>query len=190
MKKNVIQIDSPIEMVGFIKSNGTACRFVSILTETIVTNIRKGCPYEGVIKISKKCGLVNVDYVESVKRKFAASLDEPVKNIDYTAGEIWYKHLTTIDGKSLPIVVNKKTPDNGEFYLQYFPTSAKSVYQMPNGEPVSEENLKPYFFKSNKVGYKPVVISVNVKNIKRLSASGVIMQTDDLPEALSALAAE
>ena len=179
-----------MEIVGFVKSNGTQCRFVSILTETKVTNIRKGCPYDGVLKISKKRGLVNIDYVESVRRKFAASIDEPLKNIEYAAGETWYKHLTTNDGNSLPIVVNKKTPDNGEFYLQYFPTSSKSVYKMPNGEPVTEEALAPYFYKSTKVEYKPIVISVNVKNIKRLSASGVVMQTADLSEAEMALAIE
>ena len=186
-KKTIVEIQSHLEMVGFIKSNGTQCRFVSMISETLVTNIRAACPFKGVIKTSKKMGLVNKDYVASVERRIAERLGVPASAVDYVPGEVWYKHLTTTDGKALPLVVNK-TKDDGEYYLQYFPTESKSVYRMPNGEPVLESDLEPWFYKREKADFKPIVISVKVSNIKRLAASGVIMQVEDLAEAESALA--
>lgn len=186
MNKTIVQIQSHLEMVGFIKANGTACRFVSMVSETPVKNIRAACPYKGVMKISRKRGMINVNYVASVERKIAAKLGVEPKEVEYTPGEVWYEHLTTIDGKALPLVINKKKGD-GEYYLQYFPTSSENVYKMPSGEFIAEELLKPYFYAKKETSYKPVVISINVANIKELRASGVIMQAEDLEAAEKSL---
>ena len=165
MNKTVFQIQSHLEMVGFIKANGTACRFVSMVSETPVKNIRAACPYKGVLKISRKRGMINVNYVASVERKIAANLGVEPKEVEYTPGEVWYEHLTTIDGKALPLVINKKKGD-GEYYLQYFPTSSENVYKIPSGEVVTKEQLEPYFYKESKKDFKPTVISIKVANIK------------------------
>jgi len=187
--KTIVQINDALEMVGFIKSNGTQCRFVSMVSETPVKNISAACPFKGVIKISRKRGMINVNYVNSVAKRIAEKVGVPVGEVEYEAGNVWYKHLQTVDGKSLPLVVNKKTPDNGEFYLQFFPTGSDNVYQMPNGDTITKEQLTPYFYKDNRPDFKPCVISIKVSNIKELCASGVIMQAQDLDEAEAALSA-
>jgi hypothetical protein len=183
MEKKIVAIKDSLEMLGFIKTNGTQCRFVSMVSQTEVKNIRKGCPFKGVVKVSRRLGMVNVNYVASVNRKIAAQFGVDVSEVDYEAGEVWYKHIRTADDKALPIVVNKKNPDNGEYYLQFFPTSSVSSYVMPDGNPVAKNDLEPWFYKSDKPEYKPVVISINLNNIKELRASGVIMQAEDLEEA-------
>jgi len=187
--KTIVQIQSHLEMVGFIKSNGTQCRFVSMLSDTPVKNIRAGCPFKGVRKISRKHGMINANYNTAVRKRIAEKLGVAISEVEYENGEVWYKHLQTVDGRSLPLVVNKNTPDNGEFYLQYYPDTAESVYVMPNGDTVQERELEPWFYKTEKRSFKPVVISIKVSNIKELRASGVIMQADDVDEAKSLLSA-
>lgn len=188
MDKTIVQIESELEMLGFLKSNGTSCRFVSMTTQTVVKNIRKGCPFKGVIKISRKRGMINVNYNAAVCRNVAAKLGVEVKSVEYENGEVWYEHLQTVDKHSLPVVVNKKSPNNGKFYLQYFPTDSTNVYRMPDGRMVDEEDLKPWFYTDHRPDFKPTVISIELANIKKLCASGVIMQTEDLAEAQAALA--
>lgn len=175
-------------MVGFLKTNATNCRFVSILTET-EPKLRKGSPFKGVLKVSRKRGMINANYNTAVRKRIAEKLGVEIKQVEYENGEVWYKHLETVDHKALPLVVNKNTPENGEFYLQYYPTSSENAYRMPNGDTVTDEQLKPWFYKqSERAEFKPVVISIKVSNIKRLAASGVIMQAEDLAEAEAALA--
>lgn len=186
--KTIVQITSELEMLGFLKANGTQCRFVSITTDTPVKNLTASCPFQGVRKISRKIGMINVDYVASVEKKIAEKLGLRKSNVEYKPGEVWYTHLQTVDGRHLPVVVNKKHPSDGEYYLQYFPRSATSVYQLSNGTPISEEKLSPWFYKREKSEFKPSVISVNLSNIKRLAASGVVMEAQDLDEAEEALA--
>ena len=187
MKKTLVTISNELEMAGFIKANGTQCRFVSMTSETPVTKIKVGSPYAGVLKVSQKRGMVNVNYVDSVRRKVSAQFDVPMSAVEYVAGETWYKHVMTDDGKPLPLVEHKEKND-GQYYLQYFPTSSKNAYQMPDGTPVSEEALKPYLYKESKrVEFKPTVIVVKLGNIKQLRASGVIMSTEDFDEAQLAL---
>lgn len=188
MEKTTVQIQNHLEMVGFIKSNGTQCRFVSMVTETPVKNIKAACPFKGVIKIARRRGMINVNYVASVERRISERMGVKPSEVEYTPGNVWSTHLTTVDGKTLPLLVNKKTPENGEYYLQFFTTSSDNVYRMPNGEPVLESQLKPWFYERNCDSFKPPVISVNVSNIKELRASGVVMQAEDIAEAESALA--
>lgn len=187
--KTIVEIQSHLEMVGFIKSNGTECRFVSMVSET-VPKLRAGCPFKGVKKVSRKNGLINANYNTSVRNRIATQLGVAVKDVEYTNGEVWYQHLQTVDNRALPLVVNKNTPDNGKFYLQYYPRHSENVYVMPNGDTVPESQLEPWFYKrSERDNYKPVVIAIEVSNIKRLAASGVIMQAEDIDEAEQLLSA-
>lgn len=185
---NIVKIADHLEMVGFIKANGTACRFVSMVSET-APKLKKGCPYVGVVKVSKKNGLINRNYVAAVEKAVAEKLGVPAAAVEYEAGETWYEHVKTVDGKALPLVVNK-TKNDGKFYLQYFPMKSTNAYRMPNGEIISEEMLKPWFYaRSEKSEFKPAVIAVAVENVKELRASGVIMQASDLDEAQATLTA-
>ena len=185
----VISILSHLEMVGFIKMNGSACRFVSLTSETPV-KLKVGCQHRGnVLKVSKKMGLVNVNYVASVCRKiaekFGLNADEP----QYEAGEVWYQHIKTSDGKNLPLVVNKNTPDNGKYYLQFFPRKSVNKYVLADTrEEIAESELEPYFYARSENPFKPCVIAVDLTNVKELRASGVIMQAEDIDAAEAVLA--
>ena len=186
---NTVKISHHLEMVGFIRTNGTACRFVSMVTET-ESKLKSGCPYKGVLKVSRKNGLINRNYNNAVCKAVAAKLGVAVESVEYVAGETWYRHEVTGDGKSLPLVVNKKKND-GKFYLQYYPMSSTNAYRLPNGDTIDESVLEPWFYaRSEKSEFKPIVIAVAVENIKELRASGVIMQASDLDVAVATLSAD
>lgn len=165
------------EVVGFMKQNGTNCRLVSLVTET-QPKLRLGCPFKGVVKVSRKRGIVNANYNTTVRRRLAKHLGVKLSEVEYNDGEVWYKHLTTADGQMLPLVVNKKvqTPSEAtEHYLQYFPTRSSNEYRLPNGNTVTPEQLKPWFAnQSEKPHFKPTVISIKVANIKKMRASVVL----------------
>ena len=165
------------EIVGFMKQNGTNCRLVSLLTET-KPKMKPGSPFKGILKISKKRGIVNACYNTVVRRRIAKHLGVKLSEVEYTDGDVWYRHLTTADGKMLPLVVNKKVQSPSEamdHYLQYFPTRSSNVYRLPNGDTVTEEKLKPWFANQGiKIHFKPSVISINVANIKQMRASVVL----------------
>ena len=186
MSKTIVEITSSLEMAGFIKSNGTQCRFVSILTDTVVSKIKKGNPFPGLRKVSRKMGIVNANYNMSVRRLIAENKGVTLAEAEYTNGEVWYCHLTTMDGKPLPLVQHKDETKRGKLYLQYFPHKAESKYVLPNGDTVSHEDVKPWLYKEKEWDEnKPVVISIDLDNIKQIKASGVIMQAEDLEEAES-----
>jgi hypothetical protein len=189
--KTTISITSPLEMVGFIKSNATNCRFISMVSETPVVKMKKTSPFQGVMKVSRKRGMINANYNTSVRRRIAEQLGVEMKDVEYENREVWYKHIQTSDSKPLPLVVNRKvevlTADT-EYYLQFFPMGSSNAYRMPNGDTLAEEQLKPYLYKqSERPDFKPVVISIKVSNIKELRASGIIMQAEDLPDAEATL---
>ena len=189
MDKTVVKISSELEMLGFIKTNGTQCRFVSMVTETPVKDVRAACPFKDVIKISKKTGMINVNYASKVSRMIAEKLGLNDADVNYIPKASWHEHLLTSDGKPLPVVRNRNHPDNGKHYLLYYPRTSENVYRLPNGEPVQENELKPYFYaKSSLSEFKPPVITIDLANIKELRASGIIMQAEDIDEAKAALA--
>lgn len=189
--KTIVSILSPLEMAGFIKSNGTQCRFVAIVTDTPVVKMRKASPFQGVRKVSRKLGLVNANYNTSVRNRIAAKLGVTLSEVEYENGDVWYQHLKTVDGKNLPLVQHKDEAKQGKLYLQYFPHKSVNAYVMPNGDTVTEAELKPWLYKeSERPDYKPSVIAVELGNVKELRASGVIMQAEDIDEAEAALSAQ
>jgi hypothetical protein len=197
-REQVVSMVSTLEMLGFLKTNGTNCRFVSMTTKTPVVKIRAKNPWNagaktqsGLFKVSKKIGIINADYVASVERRIAEALGVKPGEVQYTAGTTWYKHLTTADGKPLPVVINKDEAKQGEFYLQYFPMTERSVNAYVNdaGEPVADEVVKPWLYaESPRSEYKPAVIAVKLSNIVRLKASGIVIEMPELPEVEAALA--
>jgi hypothetical protein len=189
MEKTIVQISSELEMVGFLKTNGTQCRFVALVSDT-EPKLKKGCPFKGVRKVSRKNGLINANYNTSVRRRLADTLGVELAEVEYENGGVWYKHLMTQgeQPKPLPVVVHA-TKENGKHYLQFFPHKAESKYVLENGETVADEQLKPWFYAtSERPEYKPCVISIDLANVKELKASGVIMQAEDLAEAEAVLA--
>lgn len=182
----IINITSTLEMVGFLKTNGTSCRFVSLLSVT-VPKLKKTCPYPGVKKVSQKVGLVNANYNTSVRRRIAEKLGVELKDATYENGNVWYQHLTQDDGKPLPVVVNK-TKNDGKHYLQFFPHKSNSHYIGENGEKIADELIEPHLYaRSETPDFKPCVIAIALDNVKELKASGIIIHAEDYETAAASV---
>ena len=203
-RKAVVRMVNELEMLGFIKANGTQCRIVAIVTKTPVVKIRAGNPWHKVskgkvvgdcnlFKLSRKLGIVNAKYNDSVRRKIAEKLGVTLSEVEYEQGEVWYEHLQTADGKALPIVQHKDETKREEtgYSLQYFPWTAKSVNRYVNGtgETIPDETVKPWLYaESERPDFKPCVIAPKLRNIVEMRASGVIIEMPELPEVEAALA--
>lgn len=191
---NTVVFHSVLEMVGHLKTIGTQCRFISMLSNT-EPKVRKDCPYKGVRKIAKRWGWLNINYNMAVRRRIAQRLGVELQEAEYTNGEVWYRHEMTAEGKALPLCVNKKVavgqvPPDNKFYVQYFPHKSKTKYVLPNGDEVREDELKPFFYKqSERDDFKPLVITVGLENVVELRSSGVIVQTPGTAKAESILSA-
>ena len=197
-KSNVVKMSDSLEMLGFLKTNGTQCRFVAITTKTPVVKIKVGNPWgasakskNGLYKCSHKIGVINANYCNSVARRIAAKLGVKENEVEYTPGETWYHHLMTADNKALPVVEHKDETKRGSYYLQYFPQTDKSINTYVNeaGEPVNADEVKPWLYaESARPDFKPCVIAVNLTNVHRLAATGVIIEMPELEEVEAALA--
>ena len=195
-KENVVQMESELEMLGFIKASGTACRFVSMTSKTPVVKIKVGNPWgagaktkNGLYKVSKKIGIINAKFCKSVESRIAAKLGVPAAEVQYEAGEVYYEHLMTKDGKPLPIVQHKDETKRKGYLLQYFPQKSENVYVNEAGEPVADEVVKPWLYaESERSEFKPSVIGIYLSNILRLKASGVVIEMPDLAEVESVFA--
>ena len=188
---------SELEMLGFLKTNGTACRFVAIVSKTPVVKIRVGNPWgasakskNGLYKVSRKLGIINANYNTSVRNRIADRLGVTLSEVEYESGETWYEHLQTVEGKALPIVQHKdETKRDGQYYLQYFPQKSSNAYVDESGEIIADEMVKRWLYaESERPDFKPAVIAVNLCNVKELRASGVVIEMPDLEEAEQALA--
>lgn len=182
-----VKITDPLEMVGFLRTNGTTCQFVSMLTVT-EPKLKKSCPYVGVKKISRRNGLLNVNFNTAVRKRLSESLGLPMNDVEYVNGKTWFVHEMTSDGKALPLVKHE-TKNDGKFYVQYFPIrSSGTKYVLPNGETVSESVLEQYFYARSESEFKPATCVFHVENITELRASKVIIQTDDTENVETILA--
>lgn len=175
-------------MVDFIKSIGTECRFVSMLTETEVKMRKTGNPFVGAVKVSRRNGLVNVNYVESVKRKLTEMTGEKA---EYVAGSTWYVHDTTTEGKPLSLCIHKN--DGTRFYLQYFPhrTLGQNEY-FHNGRKLTAtevEMMKTFIAPDTRPEYKPTVITLAIDSIRELRARRVKMLNDTVSRIAKTLVA-
>jgi hypothetical protein len=189
---STVSILNSLEMVGFIKANGTACRFVGMTSKTPVVDIKVGNPWgaskktkSGLYKVSKKIGIINANYNDGVANRIADMLGMKRGTVSYEAGETWYEHLKTPEGKALPLCQHKdESKRNGKYYLQYFPHKSTAVYVNETGETVDETTVEPWLYaKSERPEFKPSVIAVSLENILQLKASGVILETPDFKEA-------
>jgi hypothetical protein len=199
-KEHVVKMDNAAEMAGFIKANGTACRFVSMTSKTPVTKIKVGNPWHVVkggkvvgtpnlFKVSKKIGLINANYNTSVRNRIAAKLGVELSDVEYQNGEVYYEHLQTVDGKNLPLVQHKDETKRKGLQLQYFPHKSENVYVTGSGEVVPDEMVKKWAYaESERSEFKPAVIGIYLANICQLKLSGVVLEMPDFDEAEAVLA--
>jgi len=199
-KANVVKMMDTLEMVGFIKTNGTACRFVSLVCKTPVVKIKASNPFGQVIKggkvqgecqlfkVASKIGIINANYNTSVRNRIAEKLGVTLSEVEYENGEVWFKHVQTADGKNLPLVVNKDESKAG-YYVQYFPHKSTHKYVNAAGEVIPDEIVKPHLYKeSERPDFKPCTIAINLANICQFKASGVVIEMPDFEEAAAILA--
>jgi uncharacterized protein YerC len=195
-KTLVVSMTNELEMLGFLKANGTQCRFVSMTTRTPVVKMKASNPFHiikdgkvisevGLWKVSRKIGVINANYNTSVRRRIAEKLGVRLSEVDYENGKVWYTHLMTNNNppRPLPVVWHKEESKRNGYYLQYFPQKSEDVYCNAAMEPVAESVVKPYLYaESERPDFKPAVISVGLRNIRRLKASGVVAEMPDLNE--------
>jgi hypothetical protein len=204
MEKMIVTMTSELEMLGFLKTNGTQCRFVSILTRTPVVKMKVGNPFHtikagkvvgevGLWKVSRKLGIVNANYNTSVRNRIATKLGVELKEVEYENGDVWYQHLMTADAtpRPLPVVQHKdeaKAVRDGAL-LQYFPQKSDNAYCNGAMEPVDFGAIKPWLYReSERPDFKPDVIAVYLRHIHRLKASGVVVEMPELEEVEALLA--
>lgn len=180
----IVRLESANAMAEFIRSNGTQCRFVSLVSET-EPKLKKSCPFQGVRKITRTVALVNVDHAAACERGLAKALG--VDSVDYEPGETWYAHETDAKGNTLPLCFHPSKPESG-FYLQYFPRRTESVYRDASGNEVSHADLTSFFYARKEAQGKPRTRVVSLANLRELRASGVIAQAGDIDAAEKALA--
>lgn len=199
--KTIIQLSNEAEMAGFIKANGTACRFVSMLSKTPVTKMSVKNPWHklkdgkvvgecGLFKLSRKTGIINANYNSSVRRRIAERLGVTFSEVEYENGEVYYEHLMTLGDspKALPLVQHANPDRRNGLMLQYFPHKSTNCYVDAAGNIVPDEQVKKYLYaEAARVPYKPTVIAIYLRNITQLSASGVLMVAEDYEEAEQAL---
>jgi hypothetical protein len=196
MSKTTVEFLSTLEMVGFLKLNGTASRFVAMTSQTPVVKIKVGNPWgastktkSGLYKVSRKIGIINANYNLSVRNRIAEKLGVQLSEVEYENGDVWYQHLKTSDGKNLPLVQHKDEAKRGDFYIQYYPHKSTNAYVNESGEVIPDATVEPYLYKeSERPDFKPTVIVVNLSNVRQLKASGVIINMPDLDEAEAILA--
>lgn len=205
MEKTIVQFTSDLEMLGFLKANGTACRFVSVTLKTPVVKLKVKNPFHtikngkvvgnvGLWKISRKIGLINANYNMSVRRRIAEKLGVKLGEIEYTNGKVWYEHLFTKDTppRALPIVQHKNPAKRQEtgYGFQYFPhKSFKDVYVNASGDVVDNDVVNPWMYaETEPPDFKPAVIAPKLRHITMLKCSGVIIEMPDFEEAEAILA--
>lgn len=160
-----ITIQDNNELKTFLRVLGTECQFVSLETETEVKMRKTGNPFVGAVKVTKRNGLVNVNHEERVKRRMKEAGVAP----DYEAGETWYLHETTNDGKVIPLCYSKKNPDAK--YLQFFPHRSKGTKFMLNGRELTAEEvekMKTFIPEKDWGEFKQPVITLKMDSIRRI----------------------
>ena len=193
---------SELEMLGFLKGNGTQCRFVSMTCRTPVVKMSVKNPFHtikngqvvgevGLWKVARKLGIINANFNTSVRRRIADKLGVNLSEVEYESGTTWYCHLMTADNppRPLPVVWHKDEAKRNGYYLQYFPQKSTDAYCNAKGEPVDFASIKPFLYReSERPDYKPAVISIKLGNIHRLKSSGIVVEMPELEEVESLLA--
>lgn len=172
------------DIVGFLKTIGTRCMFISMETVTVLKRgkaIKTSCPFGDVTKKCKRTGWLNINYNAAVCRRVAARFGLNVSQVEYENGEVWFKHV----GNS-PVVVNK-AKDDGKFYAFYFHRKTSAArYFAADGTEIAFEQIKPYLYAKKQNELKPPVRCVTLNNINVLKARGLVLKAESMPHGVSA----
>lgn len=178
---NTVTFEDKNEMVGFLKTVGTSSSFVSLVTETEVKMRKTGNPYVGTVKVVKRTGLINVDFVKSVRRRMAEIQQVAFSETEYTPGKTWYEHLQTAEGKPLPLCVHQK--DARRFYLQYYPLRSHGEKYFLNGRELTAEEvtqMETFITEKEHKPFKPIVITLAIDSIRKMKARNITVLNETI----------
>lgn len=186
---NTIKIENKAELVGFLKMIGTECRFVTVDTETKVENMpKRGNPYVGTVKVCRRNGFVNADFVAAVEKRYAEQHGLNKKDVTYTPGSVWYRHVMTEEGKPLCLCEHQKTPEKK--YMQMFPLRnlGETIYVHPTLGKLNKEQIEEMegrMYANNSPEWKPTVITLAIDSIRSVTFRKIKV-TNDLVTRLTA----
>lgn len=159
----------PVESLPeYLRTLGTACRFISMETEVEVDARKTNNPFVGATKRSRRNGLVNINYLDGIIRRMKeAGIQEPT----YIPGKIWYIHEHDVNGNALALCQSKK--DNTKKYLQYFPFRSYNNTYYHNGIRLTDkevEVLKTFINKPASIKpFKRSVITFSMDSILKIT---------------------
>lgn len=189
---NTITIENKAELVGFLRGIGTACRFVTLDTETVVKNMPKtGNPYYGTVKVCRRNGFVNADFVQAVQKRYAEMHGLKPKDVTYTPGSVWYRHCTTTEGKPLCLCEHKT--DTQKKYMQIFPLRnlGETIYVHPTLGKLSKEQVEDMegrMYADNSPAWKPEVLTLAIDSIRSVTFRQIKLLNDTATRLADALA--
>lgn len=193
MKNQTVVIENKQELVGFLRTIGTECRFVTVDTETVVDmpkgrntgrkipspktgkpiNEKEPNPYHGTVKLARRNGFVNADFATAVEKRYAELHGLKPSDVDYTPGTTWYQHCQTADGKPLCLCEHQQDPNRK--YMQFFPLRnlGETVYVHPELGKLNAEQIKDMYRNwvpvDTKAEFKPRVITLDMDSIRTVT---------------------
>ena len=158
----------PVEILpSYLRTLGTECRFISMVTEVEVEARKTNNPFVGAVKRSRRNGLVNVNFVKGVIRRMKESgIEQPV----YVPGKTWYIHEHDDNGNALALCQSKK--DNNKKYLQYFPWKSYDNTYYHNGVQLTDKEvqvLKTFIPPVSAKPFKRSVITLSMDSILKVT---------------------
>jgi hypothetical protein len=176
--KTIVKLSVP-EMVGFLKTIGKESMFIAMDTCTVLIpgeKIRKGNPFGIVTKQAKVQGALNWDYARKMRKAQAEAAGVPVEEVpEYQRKEVWHTALLDENGNATVLRVNKRTPNNGEFYLFYNHIhTGETVFTAIDGKVIAYKDLEPYFY--GKGEELVPVRCIKLSNVRELRACGIVVK--------------
>jgi len=211
MKNITVKIEDKAELVGFLRTIGTACRFITVNTETVLVqpqgkptgrkipspktgnpiNEKVANPYFGTVKIARRNGFVNADFVTAVEKRYAELNEIPVEDVTYTPGKTWYQHCHDENEKPLCLCEHQKDPSRK--YLQMFPLRnlGETTYWL-NGEQLTKDQVNDMYdnwvTEDENPEWKPRCIVLAIDSIRAITFRKVNLLNDTFSRIASTMA--
>ena len=173
----------PVEILpDYLRTLGTECRFISMVTEVEVEARKTNNPFVGAVKRSRRNGLVNVNFVKGVIRRMKES---GIENPTYIPGKTWYVHEHDTNGNALALCQSKK--DSNKKYLQYFPWKSYDNTYYHNGVQLTDkevEVLKTFIPPVTNKPFKRSVITLSMDSILKVTFRSINTEVLNLDKLL------
>ncbi len=212
MKNITVKIKDTNEIVGFLRSIGNACRFVTVNTETVLNmpqgkptgrkipspktgkpiNEKTPNPYYGTVKVARRNGFVNADFVKMVEKRYAEMNEIPVEDVTYTPGSTWYRHCQDEQGQPLCLCEHQKNTE--QKYMQMFPLRnlGETVYIHPTLGKLNKEQVSDMYAnwvpEDENPEWKPRCIVLEMNSIRMITFRKVNLLNETFSRIASKMA--